>query len=117
MTEPRLKTEIRVAAHLRRAQAAGAFATIARRGDPDAGAVAVKVYLGRGRARALVQSRDLDGRSVWRDPLIGDTVQEDQSKDYHEAEVDAWLAKETAIDPDLWIVEIEDRDGRAFVED
>lgn len=117
MTEPRLKTEIRVAAHLRRAQAAGAFATIARRGDPDAGAVAVKVYLGAGKARALVQSRDLDGRSIWRDPLKSDAAQEDQPTDYRETEVDGWLAKETAIDPDLWIVEIEDRDGRAFVED
>lgn len=122
MTEPRLKTEIRIAAQVRRAQSAGAFALVARRGDPDAGAVAVKVYLGAGRARAMVQSRDLDGRAVWRDPLAGgagfdEAPEDDQPRDYQEAEVDAWLAKETAIDPDLWIVEIEDREGRAFLED
>lgn len=122
MTEPRLKTEIRIAAQVRRAQSAGAFATIARRGDPDAGAVAVKTYLGAGRARVLVQSRDLDGRSIWRDPLAsGDGFDEtpagDLLKDYQETDVDAWLARETAIDPDLWIVEIEDREGRAFLED
>ena len=122
MTEPRLKTEIRIAAQVRRAQSAGAFALVARRGDPDAGAVAVKVYLGAGRARAMVQSRDLDGRAVWRDPLAGgagfdEAPEGDQPRDYQEAEVDAWLAKETAIDPDLWIVEIEDREGRAFLED
>lgn len=122
MTEPRLKTEIRIAAQLRRAQGAGAFATVARRGDPDAGAVAVKVYLGAGRSRVLVQSRDLDGRAVWRDPLArGDGFDEasegDPPEDYQETEVDAWLAKETAIDPDLWIVEIEDREGRTFLED
>lgn len=117
MTEPRLKTEIRVAAQLRRAQGAGAFATVARRGDPDAGAVAVKVYLGGARARVLIQSRDLDGHAVWRDPLAPESETGDQPAEYPEAEADAWLAKETSVDPDLWIVEIEDRKGRAFVEE
>lgn len=111
MTEPRLKTEIRVSAHLRRARAGGAFATIARKGDPDAGAVAVKVYFGARKAQLFVQSRDLDGNFLWRDPFEGDPQAEET-----EPRVDAWLAKEISIDPDLWIVEIEDREGRAFLE-
>jgi len=106
--EPRLKTDIRVSAHVRRAMSAGAFATIARRGDPDAGAVAVKVYLGAATARLFTQSRDLNGASVWREPFSAPCA---------ESEIDAFLAKETAIDPDLWIVEIEDREGRAFLDD
>lgn len=117
MTEPRLKTEIRIAAQVRRAQSAGAFATIARRGDPDAGAAVVKVYLGQGRARLLIQSRDLDGRAIWRDPLGSNSSTEDISKDYQEMEVDAWIAKEASFDPDLWVVEIEDREGRTFLEE
>ncbi|GJL95039.1 MAG: hypothetical protein DHS20C05_14440 [Hyphococcus sp.] len=111
MTEPRLKTEIRVSAHLRRVQAAGSFAAIARKGDPDAGAVAVKLYLGARRARLFVQSRDLDGNSIWREPFEGDEVEEGS-----EQIIDAWLAKEINIDPDLWVVEIEDREGRAFLD-
>lgn len=111
MIEPRLKTEIRVSAHLRRAQAEGAFATIVRRGDPDAGAVAVKVFVPAGNARLFIQSRDLDGNPVWREPFEGD-----QQTDDIEGKIDAWLQKETQIDPDLWIVEIEDRDGRAFLD-
>lgn len=108
MTEPpRLKTHIRVAAHLRRAQGAGVFATVARRGDPDAGAVAVKVYMGEKRARLFIQSRDLAGAAMWREPF---------ADDFSEEKIDAWLAKETSIDRDLWIVEIEDRKGRAFLE-
>lgn len=117
MTEPRLKTDIRVAAQVRRAQAAGAFAVVARRGDADAGAVAVKVYLGAGRARAFLQSRDLDGRAVWRDPLAVEESGGAPPRDYPEAEVDARLARETSVDPDLWIVEVEDREGRAFLEE
>lgn len=107
MSEPRLKTEIRVAAQLRRAASAGAFATIARRGDADAGAVAVKVYLGGRRARLLVESRNDTGEAVWREPLEGEA---------DEAAVDQFLEKEARFDRDLWIVEIEDRQGRAFVE-
>jgi hypothetical protein len=107
VSEPRLKTEIRVAAQLRRAASAGAFATIARRGDSDAGAVAIKVYLGARRARLFVEARDEKGQSVWREPLDGET---------DEAAVDQFLEKETRFDRDLWIVEIEDREGRAFVE-
>ncbi len=109
--EARLKTEIRVSAQLRRARAAGAFATIARKGDPDAGAVAVKVYLGGRTARLFVQSRDLDGAAIWREPF-GDDAPADGS----EEKVDRWLEKEASIDPDLWIVEIEDREGRPFVD-
>ncbi len=111
MTEPRLKTEIRVTAHMRRARGAGAFATVVRKGDPDAGAVAVKVYVGPGAAQLYVQSRDLDGNLIWRDPFKDDTL-----TDESEQRVDRWLEKEVAIDPDLWIVEIEDRDGRAFLD-
>ena len=111
MTEARLKTEIRVSAQLRRAHAAGAFAMVVRSGDPDAGAVAVKLWLGRGKARLLIQSRDLDGAPLWRELFEGDAAADDI-----EAKIDAWLAKEAKIDPDLWIVEIDDKDGRTFLD-
>lgn len=107
MSEPRLKTEIRIAAQLRRAAGAGAFATIARRGDADAGAVAVKVYLGARRARLFVEGRDESGEPLWREPLGGEA---------DEAAIDAFLEKEIRFDRDLWIVEIEDREGRTFTD-
>lgn len=107
MVTPRLKSEIRVAAQLRRAQGAGAFATVARRGDPDAGAIAVKVYVGAGKARLFVEARDSEGEAIWREPLDGLA---------EEAKVDQYLDKEKKFDSDLWIVEIEDREGRAFLE-
>ncbi len=107
MSEPRLKTEIRIAAQLRRAAAAGAYATIARRGDPDAGAVAVKVYLGARRARLFVEGRDEKGAAQWREPLGGAA---------DETAIGAFLEKEIRFDRDLWIVEIEDREGRTFTD-
>lgn len=108
---PRIRTEIRIAAHLRRVIGAGAFAQVVRKGDPDAGAIAVKVFLGRGEtgplARLFVQSRDEAGELIWRDAFDGPV---------QEARVDERLAKDRRIDPDLWIVEVEDRQGRGFLE-
>ena len=108
---PRLKTEIRVAAHLRRCAAAGAFAHVARKGDPDAGAVAVKVFLGGGEAGPLarlhIQSVTIEGEATWREPFDGPAAEE---------KIDAWLEKERRIDPDLWVIEIEDRQGRSFLD-
>lgn len=107
MSEPRLKSEIRVSAILRRAHAAGDFAVVVKRGDPDAGSIAVKVYLGGRKARLYVQSRDDAGNPVWREPLEDVAAEDD---------VDAYLDKEKRFDSDLWILEIEDRDGRAFLD-
>ncbi|OFX05013.1 MAG: hypothetical protein A3E78_00735 [Alphaproteobacteria bacterium RIFCSPHIGHO2_12_FULL_63_12] len=107
MSEPRLKSEFRVAAQLRRAHAAGAFAVVARRGDPDAGSIAVKVYLGRRLARLYVQARDHDGNPIWREPFEG-AADEDK--------IDAYLDKERRFDSDLWIIEIEDRNGDGFLD-
>jgi hypothetical protein len=108
--EPRLKTAIRVAALIRRAQAAGAFALVARKGDPDAGALAVRVVSGGvvgGLVRLFVESRDEEGRAIWREPL---------GSPYTEEKADEYVARERRIDPDLWVVEIADREGRTFLD-
>lgn len=107
MSEPRLKSEILVAAVVRRAQSAGAFAAVVRRGDNDAGAIALKVFLGAGCARLFVQSRNDEGEAIWREPFDGVV---------DEARIDDYLAKEQRFDSDLWIVEIEDREGRSFLD-
>jgi hypothetical protein len=104
---PRVKSEIRAAAILRRASAAGVAAVVARKGDSDAGTIAIKIYLGRETgARLLMEIRADDGL-LWRDAF--DTPQPEDI-------VDARLAKEARFDRDLWIIEIEDRAGRSFAD-
>jgi hypothetical protein len=105
---PRLKSHIRVAALLRRASAEGAFATVARRGDADAGAIAVKVFIGAGQARLFVEGRDDKGGRLWREHFEGPCEEE---------RVDSYLAKEAKFDADLWVIEIEDRDRRVLFDD
>jgi len=107
-TTPRLKAGIFVRALIRRAEVAGASAFILRKGAEEAGAVILKVARLDGSVLVLSQVRLGDGRLAWAKAL-GDWVSEDRAA--------AWCDRQTTFDPDLWIVEIEDRAGRAFVDE
>ena len=101
-----LSTDIWVSALIRRAEIGGAFAAVARKGDARAGAVLVKaVNRGDGTARLYAEATRGDGERVWMQPV--------KSKD--EPELDAYVARSVNRDPDLWLVEIEDREGRHFL--
>lgn len=107
-----LKTEIWVAALIRRAETAGAFAAVAAKGDPTAGAVVVKVNVLNGRARLAVPAIDGEGARAWINPLANEA---DAEGTVPEPEADAYAARRRARDPDLWVVEVEDRAGRDFI--
>jgi hypothetical protein len=110
----RLKSALWVAAYLRRCHVEGVYAVVRRRGAEEAGAVFVRVS-------RLDGSSDLYGpapqtafetapgveraftASLARQPAADD-------------EVEAYLAREVKFDPDVWIVEIEDRGGRNFLD-
>ncbi len=95
-----------VAALIRRAELAGAFATVARKGDARAGAVLVKAIDRRaGTARLYAEAFDGQGERMWMQPAA--------STD--EAVLDAYVSRAVRIDPDLWVVEIEYREGRHFL--
>jgi hypothetical protein len=103
-----LKTEFWASALLRRAAIAGAFGGVTRKGDADAGAVLVKVATLDGRARLYAPARDGQGERIFLDlsaGSLGDT----------EADVDAYIRKRSETDPDLWVIEIEDKHGRHFL--
>jgi hypothetical protein len=105
---PRLKAGIFVRALTRRAEVAGASAFVLRMGSEEAGALIIKVARLDGTALVLNQARDGKGALVWAQPLGGWT---------DEKRVAEWCDKQVKFDPDLWIVEIEDRQGRAFVDE
>ena len=103
-----LKTEFWASALLRRAAIAGAFGGVTRKGDTDAGAVLVKVATLDGRARLYAPARDGQGERIFLDlssGTLGDV----------EANVDAYVRKRAETDPDVWVIEIEDRHGRHFL--
>ncbi|MFV0296385.1 MAG: DUF1491 family protein [Hyphomicrobiaceae bacterium] len=107
----RLKSEVWVKAYLRRAQGEGASGYVTHRGDEDAGVILIKIAHLDGRADlfgpvpAGFQSDDGERRWV----RLGETVEE--------AEVDRRIESELRLDPDSWVIEIEDRAGRHFLDD
>lgn len=102
--EPKLKARLWVQAQVRACMAAGLFATVARRGDADAGAILLKINQGAAGCCVLTQVRDSSGQLAWMRGTGADPVPE--------AEADAYIARQVDRDYDLWVVEIEDRSGR-----
>jgi hypothetical protein len=109
----RLKSSIWVAAYLRRCQTEGVFGAVRRRGSEEAGAVFVKVAL-------------LDGTAMLYAPAPQSSYDESRPVDrvfvasppqaVEERNIEERLHKEIAFDPDVWIVETEDKAGRHFLE-
>lgn len=106
MTGARLASGIWVAAYLTRLRLADIPVYVTAKGDATAGAVVVKVATLDGQARAFQRSFDLasDAR-VWVVLAEGP-----------EPEVDALLARQRGRDRDLWVIELEDRQGRTLLD-
>ena len=102
---PRLTADFWVRAYLARLRLADIPAFVTSRGDETAGAVVVKVNRLDGTAAAFARSYDATGARVWA-PLVEGA----------EAVVDAAVARQRSFDPDLWIVEVEDRKGRSLLD-
>lgn len=99
----RLSTELFVQAHVRQCFARGLTATIAHKGDAWGGAIVVKLNLLGPGCRLLTQTRDESGELAWLQVQNGTLM--------NEGDADTYIARQVARDPDLWVVEIEDRSG------
>ncbi len=100
-----LNSDLWVGALIRRAQIEGASATVVRKGDARAGTVIVKAYNTSERtARLYAEAFGQDGERLWIQPVSGT-----------ESELDAYIERQRTYDPDLWVVEVEDRQGRHFI--
>ena len=101
-----LSTDVWVAALIRRTEIGGGFAMVVRKGDARAGSVLVKVLHRReGTARLYAEATRGDGERVWMQPVAATD----------EADLDAYIARTIRIDPDVWVVEIDDAQGRHFL--
>jgi len=110
----RLTSSMWVSAYLRRCQGEGAFGAVVRKGAEGAGAIFLKI-------NRLDRTCDLYGpapqaMSDADDEGWGGRRFECLMAGCEEHEADARIAKERGFDPDLWLVEIEDRQGRAFLD-
>jgi hypothetical protein len=109
----RLKSAIWVAAYVRRCHLEGAFAVVRRRGAEEAGVIFVKIsrldgtglLFGPAPQSAFDEARPSERRFI---SCFGQSVPE--------TEIETRLKRELNFDSDLWIVEVEDRAGRHFLD-
>ncbi|MBN7785449.1 DUF1491 family protein [Ponticoccus gilvus] len=103
----RLSTRFWIDAYRRRLALRDIPAFVTAHGDDTAGAVLVKLATLDGQARAFTRGFDLmTGARQWTELAAGP-----------EAEVDAAIARQRGFDPDLWVIEVEDRQGRHLLDE
>lgn len=103
----RLTARFWVDAYLMRLRGADVPAFVVAHGDDTGGAVLVKLNTLDGQARLFQRSFDLmSGDRVWAVLSEGP-----------EADVDEAVTRQRGFDPDLWVIEIEDRQGRHMLDE
>lgn len=110
MQHMRINSELWVKAYLRTCNVAGAPAYVVRRGDEHGGSIFVRI-------------NRLDGTSELYGPAaagLSDTISErlwSLRKTAADNDIDELVARESSFDPDLWVIEVEDKQGRHFLDD
>ncbi|MDB4111220.1 DUF1491 family protein [Yoonia sp.] len=103
----RLTADVWVSAYLTRLRLVEIPAFVVKRGDSTAGAVLVKMNTLDGMACCYQRSFDLmTGDRKWMVLAEGE-----------EASVDASVTKQCSFDADLWVIEVEDRQGRHLLDE
>ena len=111
MSEERLPTALWVEAHLHRLTAEGRAYYILHKGEYASGMVLVKINALDGTCVLLQQQRDFMTDMLGWVPALNKEIVE-------ESEADAYIRRAVDRDPDLWVVEVEDRDMKnPFEED
>ncbi|HEX4111523.1 MAG TPA: DUF1491 family protein [Stellaceae bacterium] len=104
VTPDRLKTRFQVQAAVRLGTARNIPVVVARRGDDDAGVILLKLNRRELGFEVLAQTRSGAGDLAWQRVTGAAPVPE--------SDADAYIARAVQRDPDVWVVEIEDRDAR-----
>jgi hypothetical protein len=101
MAEPRVKAVLWVQMALRMGDRDGRPGMVLRRGDPDSGGVLI-VMRSRAGLAVLSQVRAADGSVSWLRATGAAPVAQEVA--------DAYVARQTRVDPDLWVVEFDGED-------
>lgn len=110
----RLKSAIWVSAYVRRLSVEGVPVAVVRRGAEEAGAIFVKINRLDGTADVYAPApqtafdEDRPSERIWSRAIGTGPVEEAKAEEY--------LARQFRFDSDIWVVEVEDRMGRHFLE-
>ena len=99
-----LTTGLWVSAQVRICDRAFIPATVVRRGDSDAGTVLLKLNRFEDGVTVYTQASSTGDEPTW--------SRGTGPKPVSEAEADAYIERQVKYDPDVWVLEIEDRRGQ-----
>lgn len=103
---PRLRAAIWVSAYMKTVRLHGGFAYLVRRGHEEAGSVLLKIERPES-GRMVLSPGYRDGERVWMKSTGPEAVSD--------ADAESYIRRRLATDPDLWVVEVEDQQGRHFL--
>ncbi|HJN25737.1 MAG: DUF1491 family protein [Rhodospirillales bacterium] len=103
-TSLKIKAGIWIQAQIRVCDQKSIPIMVRHKGDPDSGAILLKLYYGVQGSSVLSQVRDLDGNPGWMYGGGGEMIPETDAESYIQRQIDR--------DPDLWVIEIEDPQRR-----
>ena len=98
----KLSTDLIVGATIRAAAMEGIAVTIIHKGEANSGSLLLKINKLDGSAEVLSQVQ-IDDEMAWM-PASGAPMEE--------RDADTYIKDQISFDPDLWAIEIEDRQGR-----
>ena len=96
----KLKARIRVQALIRAYDLHNTPCLVVAKGDRDGGTILIKLNHMNGQAVVFTEARTLDGDPAWRYGTGQDPIAE--------CDADAYIARQRSIDPDVWVIEVED---------
>jgi len=102
--DDRLPTGLWVDAHLRRCMTAAIPVYVVNKGAYASGTVMVKIVMRGAGCLLLNQTRDMDGTMGWMQVFDDAPVEERRADDY--------IKRAITRDPDLWVIEVEDAEGK-----
>jgi hypothetical protein len=108
----RVTSSLWVGAYVRRCNSAGAYTTVGRRGADEAGAIFVVVEHLDGTGDLYAPAPQSAFAEAKPDARLFQRLLENTDL----AEISARIEREVRFDPDLWVVTVEDRAGRPFLD-
>jgi hypothetical protein len=106
--EARLPAHLEASALIRRVQSAGGFATVLRKGEPEAGSILLVLCENGTKSRTYERMPDLEGARKWH---LSKTEDPENKQEFNQ-----YITRRQTQDADLWIVELDIAQAERFIE-